>query len=271
MVCPNQSAGKVSQFIRTLRDGIQSETASRFTKGFAGTFGLVNPQFVTCEVPTLGTSDSHAADAYRRSIEDHLAATNAQYDLAFVVILDQHANLPDLINPYLRGKAVLLMNGIPVQDVRLNTITARPASLQYSLQNLSVAMYAKMGGTPWTVAHDLTVDDEIVIGMGNVELTGSRFDKKQRYMGITTVFRGDGNYLLSNVSRTCRFDEYPEVLEQAMVDVLREVKKRNGWQDGDTVRIVFHGTSLSSGSRWQRLWRSASTKSVLAKTSSLLS
>jgi Piwi domain len=101
-------------------------------------------------------------------------------------------------------------------------------------------MYAKMGGTPWTVAHDLTVDDEVVVGMGNVELTGSRFEQKQRFMGITTVFRGDGNYLLSNVSRVCRYDEYPAVLEASMAEVLREVKKRNGWQDHDTVRVVFH-------------------------------
>ncbi len=240
VVCPNESAGKVSQFIRLFRDGIQSEANSRFAKGFSGTFGLVNPQFVTCEVPTLGKSDGRAGETYWRTIENHLASTDAQYDLALVVILDQHSGLADLNSPYLRGKAVLLTNGIPVQDVRLNTITARPASLQYSLQNLSVAMYAKMSGTPWTVSHDLTVDDEVVIGMGNVEMTGSRFDKKQRYMGITTVFRGDGNYLLSNVSRVCRYEEYAEELEASMVEVLREVKRRNGWQKGDTVRVVFH-------------------------------
>ena len=240
VVCPNESAGKVSQFIRLFRDGIQSEANSRFAKGFSGTFGLVNPQFVTCEVPTLGKSDGRAGETYWRTIENHLASTDAQYDLALVVILDQHSGLADINSPYLRGKAVLLTNGIPVQDVRLNTITARPASLQYSLQNLSVAMYAKMGGTPWTVSHDLTVDDEVVIGMGNVELTGSRFDKKQRYMGITTVFRGDGNYLLSNVSRVCRYEEYAEELEASMLEVLREVKRRNGWQKGDTVRVVFH-------------------------------
>ena len=162
VVCPNQAAGKVSQFIRLFRDGIQSEQNSRFAKGFSGTFGLVNPQFVTCEVPTLGKSDGRAGETYWRTIENYLASTDAHYDLALVVILDQHSGLADLNSPYLRGKAVLLMNGIPVQDVRPSTITARPSSLQHSLQNLSVAIYAKMGGTPWTVSHDLTVDDEVV-------------------------------------------------------------------------------------------------------------
>jgi hypothetical protein len=59
-------------------------------------------------------------------------------------------------------------------------------------------------------------------------------------MGITTVFRGDGNYLLSNVSRVCPYEDYPAELETSMVEVLREVKRRNGWQKGDTVRVVFH-------------------------------
>jgi hypothetical protein len=76
--------------------------------------------------------------------------------------------------------------------------------------------------------------------MGNIELTGSHFDKKQRYMGITTVFRGDGNYLLSNVSRVCPYEGYAAELEASMVEVLREVRRRNGWQKGDTVRVVFH-------------------------------
>src|ERR1700738_5070029 len=35
----------------------------------------------------------------------------------------------------------------------------------------------KLGGTPWTVDHDLPVTDEIVIAMGYCELSGSRFEE----------------------------------------------------------------------------------------------
>jgi hypothetical protein len=97
-----------------------------------------------------------------------------------------------------------------------------------------------MGGIPWTVAHDLAVDDELVIGMGLAELSGSRFDARQRFVGITTVFRGDGNYLLSNISRAAKYEEYPNLLQDTTVEVLTELKQRNGWRDGDTVRVVFH-------------------------------
>jgi hypothetical protein len=99
-----------------------------------------------------------------------------------------------------------------------------------------------MGGTPWTVNQDLTVNDEIVIGMGLVETSGSRFEERQRHVGITTVFRGDGNYLLANVSKECAYEEYPTVLKDSMAEVLAEIRERNGWRKGDTVRVVFHAS-----------------------------
>jgi hypothetical protein len=33
--------------------------------------------------------------------------------------------------------------------------------LQYILQNISIALYGKMKGIPWTVDHDLTIADEL--------------------------------------------------------------------------------------------------------------
>jgi argonaute-like protein implicated in RNA metabolism and viral defense len=155
-------------------------------------------------------------------------------------VLDEHANLKEPDNPYLHSKAILLTNGIPVQEIRQSTLERPSLGLQYVFQNLAVALYAKMGGIPWTVDHGLTVDDEIVIGMGTAELSGSRFDHRQRHIGITTVFRGDGNYLLGNVSRECAYSEYPEVLRTSLRDVLKEIKERNAWRPGDTVRVVFH-------------------------------
>ncbi len=99
-----------------------------------------------------------------------------------------------------------------------------------------------MDGVPWTVSQPRTYNDEIVIGMGMAEVAGSRVESRQRHMGITTVFLGDGNFLLSNVARECTYDEYPEVLKTSTKSVLAEVKRRNGWQPGDRVRIVFHSS-----------------------------
>src|SRR6266536_1365836 len=166
-----------------------------------------------------------------------------QPDAAIVVILDEHADLPAPLNPYLHAKALLLMAGVPSQEMKLSTMRQRPASLAYTLQNASVALYAKLNGVPGSVNHHLPIADEIVVGLGIAELVPSRYQDRKRFMGITTVFRGDGNYLLANLSRECTPEEYPELLRTSVQEVLAEIKARNGWQPGDTVRVVCH-TSL---------------------------
>ena len=236
---PDAVQGVVENFLRCLRDGVHVPGNSAYGSGFAKTFCLVNPQFVLCRIPWLGISPHGVSAAYRKAIEEHLAA-DSTYDAAVVVLYDEHARLPDHENPYLQSKAVLLMAGIPVQDVKASTISQQASALQWSLQNISVALYAKLNGTPWTVAQDQTIADELVIGMGTCELLENRFLEKRRFVGITTVFRGDGNYLLGSLSRECSYQDYPTVLRDSTVKVLTEIKARNGWQPGDTVRIVFH-------------------------------
>lgn len=238
LVCPLDAQNRVEQAVHKFRDGIPG---SVYAKGFARTFHLVNLTIETCTVPTVRASASDIATTYASAVEKQLQR-RSDYDAALVIVGDQFAGLPDIENPYLYAKAILLTNGIPVQEAKLSTITRVDTNLAYVFQNISVALYAKMGGVPWTVNQDQTVNDEVVIGMGLVETSGSRFESKQRVVGITTVFRGDGNYLLANVATECRFDQYRAQLRETMVEVLKEVKHRNGWRPGDTVRVVFHAS-----------------------------
>lgn len=237
---PDTVQSKVENFLRLLRDGVNIEPRSYYSAGFTKTYGLVNTQFILRRIPWLGNSNRDPARAYRDALEEYLADERETPDAAIVIILNEHADLPDAQNPYLHSKALLLMAGVPVQQVKSTTLAQTPESIQYTLQNLSIALYAKMNGTPWTVDHDLTINDELVVGMGMCELSNSRFQPRQRFIGITTVFRGDGNYLLGNVSKECSYDEYPNVLKSSTLNILREIKDRNGWRAGDTVRVVFH-------------------------------
>lgn len=250
---PDTAQGAVENFLRELRDGIsikkrvvdddgnvEWKETSRYTGGFAKIFGLINPKFTLHSIPWFKNIHKPPASVYREEIERVLSNQEVTPDAAVVVLLDSHARLPDSENPYLHSKSLLLMAGIPVQEARLATISQPKKDLQYTLQNLTLALYAKMKGLPWTVDHDLTINDELVIGVGTCELSGSRFTARQRFVGITTVFRGDGNYLLGNLSKECSYDEYPNELKNSTLSVLQEVKKRNDWQAGDTVRLVFH-------------------------------
>ena len=133
----------------------------------------------------------------------HLAR-NHRYHAAIVVLDDRYARLPESINPYLHSKAFLLANGIPVQGIRIQTLRQREAGIAYTLRNISVALYAKMNGLPWTIDHVKSFDHEIVFGLGVTEISGSRSILRQRFVGITTVFQGDGSYLLGATSRKNR-------------------------------------------------------------------
>ena len=231
----------VENYVSALRDGVQvpGGKPSAYPGGLAQVYGLSNPKFVLRKVPWLGRSNAPPAAAYRDAVESFLQE-NLHADLALVALLDEHAGLPDPENPYLYAKAHLLMGGVPVQEIRYSKLRLPEKEVQYINQDMSVAMYAKMGGTPWTVDHDRTVDDEIVIGMGTCELQSSRFDARKRYIGITTVFLGDGSYLVSNLSQECPYEDYPAELRRSVLSSLREVKDRNGWRPGDTVRVVVH-------------------------------
>ncbi len=237
LVCTDTSKGHAEQFVQSLLGGVKGRDEFN---GFRSVFRIPNVAVEQCVVPWFESARHSIGELYRDTIDLHLrdnvASDNPRYDAAVVVIPDEHAQAQAQGNPYLRSKAVLLQNGIPTQQAKMSTVRGRNP---YALQNLATALYAKMKGTPWTVAQDQTVGDELVIGIGMVE-QGDRFGPRRRLVGITTVFRGDGNYLLGYVAEQCSYADYPRKLKSSMLQVLRRRKREHGWQPGDTVRIVCH-------------------------------
>lgn len=252
VVFPQAAQGAVEKFVRYLRDGIAGQKA--YQAGMTKTFGLVNPRFEMVAVPP--SADRTPGEAYRHTIEGALSRGDLP-DAALVIVTDQDGDLPDEVNPYLHSKAMLLMAGVATQHARLSKISSPVGGLQYILQNISIALYAKLRGVPWTVDHDLTIADELVIGIGTAELSDSRVQERHRYVGITTVFRGDGNYLLGQLSREASYADYPAVLRDSTRGILEELKQRNGWQPGDTVRVVIHAARPPRNVDFARLIRDA--------------
>ena len=236
-VCTDRAKGSVEQFASALLDGAGNK---QDFPGLRSTFRLPNVSVDFCVVPSVGAEREPPGPAYQDAIENHLRAQGPSplppHDAAIVAVHDEHAALAPERNPYLWSKALLLQNAIPVQQARLSTVRARDP---YAYQNIATALYAKMSGTPWTVAQDGTVSDELVIGLGMSE-QGGRFGPRKRLVGITTVFEGDGNYLLGYLAEQCAYEDYPEKLRASTLHVLGERKRRRGWRPGETVRIVFH-------------------------------
>jgi hypothetical protein len=129
--------------------------------------------------------------------------------------------------------------GVPVQAVRLETIEEQRGR-SYSLNNLALATYAKIGGVPWVISTRGVATHEIVIGIGSTEIGNSRLGQRSRYVGITTLFQGDGRYLVWETTREVAFENYPEALLASLRKSIGFVSDQNKWETNDPIRLIFH-------------------------------
>jgi argonaute-like protein implicated in RNA metabolism and viral defense len=132
-----------------------------------------------------------------------------------------------------------MSQGAPVQEIEIETIRDDRGK-PWILNNMALAVYAKLGGIPWVLTSTPGMTHELIFGIGSARIQTKRLSESERVVGITTVFNGDGNYLLYNVSKDVPYEEYQSTLLQSLKDCLEEIKARYGWQPGDNVRLIFH-------------------------------
>ena len=233
VVCPEEFVGEAGQFMRQLKDGINSaDENAPFRKGFVRKYHLNACEFTFHEVKRTANS---LEDAYKAA---SLEALKEKPNLVVAVIREQHRDLPDATNPYYTTKARVMAQGVPVQLLEIETI--RRQRIDYILNNISLAMYAKLGGIPWTLAPNTDLAHEIVVGIGSASLTHSRRGAGERVIGITTVFSGDGQYLLANNTQEVSAEQYLEALAHSLKETVAELRSRFGWKPRDRVRFIFH-------------------------------
>jgi argonaute-like protein implicated in RNA metabolism and viral defense len=76
--------------------------------------------------------------------------------------------------------------------------------------------------------------------LGSASIGEGRLGKRERIVGITTVFTGDGNYHLSNLSQAVPMADYGEALLDSLRVTISKVQQELNWQKRDHVRLVFH-------------------------------
>ncbi len=237
IICSQNHKGQVEQFVRKFLKGIPDH--KYFSGGLEGKFNIGTSRV---EVFTL-TDDSVAS--YKSAIETAIqkkTQDGGKWDLALVQVKQAFKDLPVDKNPYYIGRSLFLLHQVPIQDFTLELLTQSDQSLGYSLNNMALAAYAKMGGVPWLLKASPTLSHELVIGIGSTNLVDDRLEKSQRIMGITTVFSGDGSYIVSNTSKAVSPDQYANALIDVLKQTIEKVKTRLNWQRGDTIRIVFHAS-----------------------------
>lgn len=232
VVVPREYQRRAESFMRDLINGIPG--TKTYTQGFVRKYRLADARVRMC--PFDG--DALDAAAYRRACLDAVAHPDGT-DLAFVFVSQDQAHLTGNASPYFVAKSVFMSQGVPVQEFQVENINV--PDLSYTLNNVALASYAKLGGTPFvTKVPRRSLARELVIGLGSAHVQSHRMAKPQRFVGITTIFNADGHYLVSNASREADYESYATELLRALGACVTDVKTRNAWQAHDTIRLVFH-------------------------------
>lgn len=240
VVCESRHRGRVEQFIRLLLDGFPDEMwhnqrrMNPFPEGLVSKFRLskVRVEYEECKNPT--------AQAYKEAVNRLLRRLPSTPDLAIVQIRENFMQLYGNANPYLVSKAAFMMAGVPTQSVRIEKIDKPGGDIAYLLNTISLAIYAKLDGIPWVMSTPRPTTHELVVGLGTAEVSRGRLEARTRYVGITTVFQGDGRYLVWGTTREVEFENYAAALLETLRARVKHVQQHNAWQNGDKVRLVCH-------------------------------
>lgn len=237
VLTPKQWMGQVEQFLAKWRNG---GLGTPYSKGFIGKFYLRGCEFHFQDFEISSSVSTDYEQACLLALRDSRERIK-RYDLAFIVMSEKHKLLGSN-DPYLVSKAILLSQGVATQALEIETINSPSSSWPFILNNLALASYAKLGGTPWTLTapKGQGITHEVILGLGNAIVKKSRLGEHEQYVGIATLFNYDGVYLVSKTSRESTIEEYPDVLESVLLSTIANVSGRKGWRSGDRVRLIFH-------------------------------
>lgn len=156
---------------------------------------------------------------------------NKQFNLAFIFLFQGDKKQETSKSAYNKLKAKLISKQIPSQTVLIENVRANN---EYTLRNIALNVYAKLGGTPWSIESDST-GEEFIIGVGSsIDRFGSR------NIGFASVFDHFGSYLIGSCSQLCQINDYRQNLSTYLSNSLNEIIESRGIKAGAKVRLVFH-------------------------------
>ncbi|REE25720.1 argonaute-like protein [Winogradskyella pacifica] len=210
IICPSEYQGETEVFAKK----IESKLKEVFH------FNNLSSYF-------LKTADSDLK-SYEHAIYDKELL---ECDLVYVIVNQLQEKLPNNLSPYYKCKAKLIGNGIPTQDVQIETI--RQNLVAFTMTNIALNSYAKLGGTAWTIEKEDKLKDELVIGIGSTISKDGQF-----VLGIAQIFHNDGRYMTGNCSPLSSFDNYAENLENHLYETLKPLVEE--MKNSGTFRLIFH-------------------------------
>ena len=245
VVAPNENQGDVKLAMQKLLGGV--DTPKKVFTGLKKMYRLEGLQVSYAFAATASMKDY--AEAVHRAIREAPSPNpgDPRFHLLLTVTRDAHRNLPDSENPYFQTKALALTTeGIPTQAITVEKLRQGDGNLQYILNTMAVACYAKLGGTSHVLKlppADGETPTELIFGIGrssgSIKQSG-RFSEREQTVGFATVFRANGEYLYNDSTPYCDDSQYEIALEQTIRRTVERVAAFEQLPDGAPLRLVFH-------------------------------
>lgn len=163
-----------------------------------------------------------------KSFGDAILPLNSKNtDLVLFVIKQDFRNMHPSASPYYYCKAKLIGQEVPTQCVCIETIKR---ANDFIMGNITLNIYAKLGGTAWGIEKKDTTKRELIIGIGSTVNYNN-----QQVISIANVFDNSGVYLAGACNPIVELNNYPEELERLIRDLFETLLV------GETdVHLIFH-------------------------------
>jgi Piwi domain len=137
--------------------------------------------------------------------------------------------------PYYLCKAILLQEGILSQDVTLELLDDS-SKLEWSVANIALGAFVKLGGVPWTVSGE-EAEDDLIIGVGSAHLFDPQTRQRTRFIGFTTCFSARGLFKFTSLAE-CAQDRQQYL--QSLQNVITTSLKKAAEIGGNVTSLTLH-------------------------------
>ena len=239
------------KLVMALRDGY------RTFPGFGQMFRLpfANDQVESLVITGDFSTPSTAALSYREAIADWNSRSQHS-DPKLALVLVPHSERWETERPYYEAKASFARLGIPTQMVTAELLQ-NDREFGWSVANIALAVFAKLGGIPWVVESP-AVDKDLIIGVGRADIRDQA--DLRRIFGYALSFTSNGVYR-QTWSFTPAADEqtYLDRLEEAIRDALTSARdtdepfqrlvihlgKKTGWKEASAAKRAMASANIS--------------------------
>lgn len=230
-------------------------------RGFRGFGSMFRVQFTNDQVEQLPvegdfSTPTAAAFSYRQVITDWNSRSRPN-DPKLALVLVPHSERWETERPYYEAKALFARLGIPTQMVT-SELLQNDREFGWSVANIALAVFAKLGGIPWVVESPAG-DQDLIIGVGRADVRDANAGLR-RIFGYAMSFTSNGVYRQNwSFTPAAREDTYLERLEEAITSALTcardtdepfrrlviHLGKKTGWKEAKAARQAMTSARLT--------------------------